>query len=57
MIEISKCSGTDCPQRETCWRYLAPAADLVQSWLMIRWDAERGECEYYLPLVSEREEP
>ena len=57
MSAISKCTSTDCPQRETCLRYLEPADELRQSWLMIQWDVARGSCEYYLPTVSEREEP
>jgi len=38
MTDITKCYGEEpdgsnkCPVRDTCWRYLAPADRLYQSW-------------------------
>ena len=31
MSDITKCMGTDCPHKETCYRYTAPSG-FRQSW-------------------------
>jgi len=32
MADITKCVGTDCPVKETCYRFTAPVTDFQQSW-------------------------
>lgn len=32
MTDINKCGNSTCPLREKCWRWLAPATALWQSW-------------------------
>ena len=53
---IAKCAGKDCPQRDTCLRYTAPASER-QSWS--DFDARRFvqevigsrlECDGYWPI-------
>ena len=50
MADLAKCAGKDCPQRETCRRFTAPAADTWQAWAS--WDADRkgANCDGYWPL-------
>lgn len=52
MDDIAKCRGTDCPQRDECRRYTAPASER-QSWSS--WDADLarngGRCDGYWPIV------
>lgn len=34
MTDIAKCAGTDCPLKETCYRYLSKDAGDFQSWFL-----------------------
>ena len=52
MTDITKCKGEDCPLRENCWRYKAPADDLYQSWF-VDIPFEDGECEHYWEIMLE----
>lgn len=45
MADISKCKGTDCPLKEKCYRFTAPAGEW-QSWF-IETPFKDGKCEYY----------
>ena len=48
MSDITKCEGTDCPLKETCYRYTASADDMWQSYFVeIPYDKEKKECKYY----------
>jgi len=47
MPDITKCSGHNCPLKETCWRFTSPASDYYQSYFMSPpYDKEKEECEY-----------
>lgn len=39
--DVSKCADEDCPLKETCWRWLAPASEM-QSYFLGR--REETEC-------------
>lgn len=48
MTDIAKCKGGDCPLKETCYRYIAPADEYAQSYFVDPpYDKEKEECEYY----------
>ena len=32
MTRLTKCPGERCPDKDTCWRYLAPTQGPMQSW-------------------------
>ena len=46
MAEISKCKGTDCPLKETCYRYTAEEDPYRQRYF-IEIPYRRGKCEKY----------
>jgi hypothetical protein len=44
------CEGTDCPLKETCYRYTAIANEFRQTYLFdIPFDKEKEKCEFYWP--------
>ena len=45
MADITKCKGTDCPLKETCYRFLAMVG-LIQSYFK-DVPFKDGKCEYY----------
>jgi hypothetical protein len=47
--DISKCSGEDCPVKETCYRYTAPVSDYSQSYFFTPPITKEEEisCDYY----------
>jgi len=45
MADITKCVGTDCPVKETCYRYTAKA-DFQQSWFS-ECPIKDGKCDMY----------
>lgn len=47
MSDISKCKGGNCPLADKCWRYLAPAEPLYQSYLEEGWDDKTRECPHF----------
>jgi len=48
MTDISKCNGTECPVKESCWRYTAPASEW-QSYCAYDEDREGDEgCDDYI---------
>ena len=47
MADVSKCSGTNCPLKETCYRFTAPNSELWQSW-MTSVPIKDGKCEMYI---------
>lgn len=56
-IDIAKCpglsdNGDPCPQRESCWRWVAPADRRWQSWAAFSWD---GGCTAYWWTPAKRE--
>ena len=44
-MDIAKCNRHDCPNKETCYRYLA-SADKYQTYILIDKD-DVSECDYY----------
>lgn len=46
MPDITKCSGTNCPHKEGCYRYTAKADD-YQSYFSVPPIEENGKCDYY----------
>jgi hypothetical protein len=50
MPDMSMCEGTDCPLKETCYRYTAMANEFRQTYLFdIPFDKEKGKCDFYWP--------
>ena len=45
MPDISKCTGEECPMKETCYRFTSPAG-MYQSFFMTP-PIKNGKCEYY----------
>ena len=45
MPDISKCTGEECPLKETCYRFTSPAG-MYQSFFMTP-PIKNGKCEYY----------
>ena len=45
MPDITMCLGTDCPHKETCYRFTAKPCD-YQSYFM-KPPIKEGKCEYY----------
>jgi hypothetical protein len=44
--DITMCPGTDCPQREKCYRFTARPSEYMQSYFM-KAPIKDGKCEYY----------
>jgi len=47
MPDLTKCANDGCLIREACWRHVAPASPLSQSWARFESD-ENGECEHFV---------
>jgi len=50
--DITMCPGTNCPQKEKCYRFTAKPSD-YQSWFM-KPPIEDGKCDYYWGENAER---
>jgi hypothetical protein len=46
MADITKCQGTDCDLKESCYRYLAPVTKWNQSWFY-ESPLKNGKCDMY----------
>ena len=53
MPDITMCVGTDCPQKETCYRFTAKPNEYWQSYFSVP-PIKDGKCEYYWADNSER---
>lgn len=53
MVDLVKCKGTDCPVKETCFRYTAPDGRQTYG----DFDPDDGSCLYYIPTVTPVVEP
>jgi len=53
MADISKCSGVECPLKETCYRYTAKAGFMKSNLGSAPYDKEKEECSYYYKEISE----
>ena len=51
MPDISMCPGTDCPKKETCYRFMATPCD-YQSYFVEAPIKEGGECDHYWEIVK-----
>lgn len=48
MADISKCTGQNCPLKDTCYRYTSPKSMVWQSYLgKVPYDHTKKECEFY----------
>ena len=45
-MDITKCEGTNCPLKKTCYRYTATANELIQSYF-VEPPIKDGKCEMY----------
>jgi hypothetical protein len=50
-MDITMCKGTDCPLKETCYRYTATPSFLQSVFIDIPLK-EDGTCEYYWKIPS-----
>lgn len=46
MADITMCLGTDCPHKETCYRFTAKPSEYRQAYFM-EAPIKEGKCEYY----------
>ena len=50
MPDLTMCEGTNCPLKETCYRYKATASEFRQSYFSdLPYDKEEEKCDYYFP--------
>jgi hypothetical protein len=50
MADVTMCSGTDCPIKESCYRFTAPKSEIMQSWFFkTPFKVEEGQftCDMY----------
>ena len=47
MADISKCLGTDCPHREKCYRFTAPADEYGQAYFVTPPIKTDGTCDLF----------
>lgn len=47
MPDITMCHGDNCPQKESCYRYMAIPNDLWQSYFVEAPVKEDGKCDHY----------
>ena len=45
MPDISMCNNKDCKSRKTCYRYMAPPSEFMQSYLVIKGVMDK--CKHY----------
>ena len=47
--DIAKCNGENCPKKNKCWRFTAPADELWQSYFTPgeEDEVETGNCPYF----------
>lgn len=48
MVDITKCNGNNCKQRDLCYRYTAPACKHMQSYFAEEPEKDKdGSCEAF----------
>jgi hypothetical protein len=52
MPDITMCSGTNCPLKETCYRYTATPSEFMQSYFVNPPIKEDETCDYYWKIES-----
>lgn len=55
MPDISKCEGTNCPLKETCYRFTAKSSEYRQAYFMeVPYNHEESKCNHYWPNNEKR---
>lgn len=53
MLDITKCTGLNCPLKESCYRYKAKSDNLYQSYFIeVPYNSNEDKCEYYYPITE-----
>lgn len=53
MADITKCEGTNCPQKETCYRFTAPENVYRQSYFeKIPFNHTSKICDYFMKVYQ-----
>jgi hypothetical protein len=47
MADISKCSGTNCPLKESCYRFLAKPSQMQSYFMEVPYNNESNDCDFY----------
>lgn len=47
MADISKCQGTDCKLKDSCYRFTAKANPYRQSYFSVPPVKDNGECDHF----------
>lgn len=55
MPDITMCEGTNCPKKETCYRYKATPGKYRQSYFANPPIKDDGSCEHYWEVTSKSE--
>jgi hypothetical protein len=50
MADITKCTGDECPLKETCYRYTAKESRYQSFFANVPYDNAKKECEEYLKI-------
>jgi hypothetical protein len=54
MSDISKCEGTNCPLKETCFRFKAKSNEFRQAYLTeVPYDHDNNSCDVYWEVKKE----
>ncbi|CAB4217426.1 hypothetical protein UFOVP1590_46 [uncultured Caudovirales phage] len=55
MADISKCPGTNCNSKESCYRFTAPSSVEWQSWFVAPpLKQEADVCEFFIEIPPEK---
>jgi len=56
MADITKCSGDNCPIKETCYRFTAVDSKWLQSYFeKIPYNHERKICDYFMKVWDKKD--
>lgn len=47
MADISKCADHQCPSKEICYRFTAPASEYRQSWGLFNREQDAYNCDMF----------
>ena len=51
MVDITKCTGTDCPLKDSCYRFTAQGSTYQSYFMQVPY--KDGKCEHYYPRDSD----
>ena len=54
MPDISMCKNTECPLKNTCYRFIATPSEYLQSYGDFKYDEKNG-CDYYWKIDKKNE--